>query len=139
MFCHKNHKNNDSVTKKGGPMDITKTIAEMKGEPGFTENVGMILVHNGVVRGWSRKDRSNVEYVEVSPDKEKIEDLRRAYEKKPGIYKILVEAKSGRLKPGDDLLFIVVAGDIRENVKPVLAELLDRVKAEAVNKLEKML
>jgi molybdopterin synthase catalytic subunit len=120
-------------------MDITKTIAEMKGEPGFTENVGMILVHNGVVRGWSRKDRSNVEYVEVSPDKEKIEALRRAYEKKPGIYKILVEAKSGRLKPGDDLLFIVVAGDIRENVKPVLAELLDRVKAEAVNKLEKML
>jgi len=58
--------------------------------------------------------------------------------KKPGIYKILVEAKSGRLKPGDDLLFMVVAGDIRENVKPVLAELLDRVKAEAVNKSEKM-
>ena len=43
---------------------------------------------------------------------------------------------AGRLKPGDDLLFIIVAGDIRENVKPVLAELLDRIKAEAVTKSE---
>ena len=43
-------------------MDITKTINEMKKEPGFADNVGMILVHNGVMRGWSRKDRSNVEY-----------------------------------------------------------------------------
>ena len=58
------------------------------------------------------------------------------YEQKPGIYKVLVEAKSGPLQPGDDLLFIIVAGDIRENVKPVLAELLDRIKAEAVTKKE---
>jgi molybdopterin synthase catalytic subunit len=123
---------------KGASMNITKVIAEMKKKPGFTENVGMILVHNGVVRGWSRKDKTPVEYVDVYPDTGKIESLRTEYEKKPGIYKVLVEAKSGRLKPGDDLLFIVVAGDIRENVKPVLAELLDRVKSEAVNKSEIM-
>lgn len=119
-------------------MDITKAIAEMKKDPEFSKNVGMILVHNGVVRGWSRKDKSPVEYVDVSPDTGKIESLRAEYEKKPGIYKILIEAKSGRLKPGDDLLFIVVAGDIRENVKPVLSELLDRVKSEAVSKSEIM-
>lgn len=40
------------------------------------------------------------------------------------------------LKPGDDLLFLVVAGDIRENVKSVFAELLDRIKSEAVLKQE---
>jgi molybdopterin synthase catalytic subunit len=49
---------------------------------------------------------------------------------------VLVEAKSGTLQPGDALLFIVVVGDIRENVKPVLAELLDRIKSEAVSKTE---
>ena len=54
-------------------MDITKTINEMKKEPSFADSVGMVLVHNGVVRGWSRKDRSNVEYIDVSPDNEKIE------------------------------------------------------------------
>ena len=54
------------------------------------------------------------------------EALAREYSKKQGIYKILVDTKSGHLKPGDDLLFILVAGDIREHVKPVLSELLDR-------------
>ncbi len=118
-------------------MDISKEIAKMKQEPGFKENVGMVLVHNGVVRGWSRGDHSSVTYIDVTPDREKIAALAEEYSKKPGIYKILVEAKDGRLEPGDDLLFIVVAGDIRENVKPVLAELLDRIKAEAVTKAEK--
>ena len=117
-------------------MDITKTINEMKKEPAFADNVGMVLVHNGVVRGWSRKDRSNVEHIDVCPDNEKIEIIRKEFENKPGIYKVVVEAKSGRLKPGDDLLFIVVAGDIRENVKPVLSALLDRIKSEAVKKTE---
>lgn len=96
----------------------------------------MVLVHNGVVRGWSRKDRSNVKYIDVSPDNEKTEIIRKEFENKPGIYKVVVEARSGRLKPGDDLLFIIVAGDIRENVKPVLSDLLDRIKSEAVKKAE---
>jgi molybdopterin synthase catalytic subunit len=49
---------------------------------------------------------------------------------------VVAEARSGRLEPGDDLLFILVAGDIREHVKPVLSDLLDRIKAEAVTKKE---
>lgn len=117
-------------------MDITRTIEQLKQEPGFSENVGMVLIHNGVVRAWSRKDRAHVSSIEVKPDHGRIESLRREYECKPGIYKIIVEAACGTLKPGDDLLYIIVAGDIRENVKPVLAELLDRIKAEAVTKHE---
>ena len=117
-------------------MDISGTIAAMKREPVFAENVGMILVHNGVVRGWSRKDRSPVSSVHVAADKAHIEALRQEYSRRPGIYKVLIECATGALQPGDDLLFIVVAGDIREHVKPVLAELLDRVKAEAVHKSE---
>lgn len=117
-------------------MDINKTIALLKKDPEFSRNVGMILVHNGIVRGWSRNDRMPVKRLEVQADFEKIESLRREYEEKPGIYKVLVEAKSGMFVPGDDLLFIIVAGDIREHVKPVLAELLDRIKKEAVKKTE---
>lgn len=117
-------------------MDISATIARLKKEPGFTEKVGMVLVHNGIVRGWSRAGGAKVGAVDVRPDYGRIEELRAEYEKKPGIFRVLVEARQGRLMPGDDLLFIVVAGDLRENVKPVLAELLDRVKAEAVAKTE---
>lgn len=117
-------------------MDISKSIAQLKKDPDFAANVGMILVHNGVVRAWSRKDKSDVSAVEVTPDLEKIEAIRREIEARPGIFKVLVEAKAGRLQLGDDLLFLVVAGDIRENVKPALADLLDRVKAEAISKRE---
>lgn len=96
----------------------------------------MILIHNGTVRNWSRADRQEVTALETVVDHSHIERLRQEYLERPGIYDIIIEASSGRFLPGDDLLFILVAGDIRENIKPVLAELLDRIKAEAVTKKE---
>ena len=44
--------------KENTLMDINKTLKELKQAPGFTEHVGMMLVHNGVVRGWARKDHA---------------------------------------------------------------------------------
>ena len=117
-------------------MDISKAIKEMKQKEGFVDNVGMVLVHNGVVRSWSRREKGEVTALEVTPDRDKIEEIRRELLERPGIFDIVIEARCGRFQPGDDLLFIIVAGDIRENVKPVLADLLDRVKAEAVSKKE---
>ena len=117
-------------------MDISQKIKALKTRPDFVDKVGMILVHNGVVRSWSRKDKANVTALEVSPDHEKIAALREEYLQHEGIFEIIVEAQQGILRPGDDLLYIVVAGDIREHVKPVLADLLERIKAEAVVKRE---
>jgi molybdopterin synthase catalytic subunit len=117
-------------------MDISQAIAELKKTPGFTENVGMILVHNGVVRGWSRKDHADITAIEITPDYAKIEAIRADIEKRPGIFRALAHANAGRMQPGDDVLFLIVAGDIRENVKPALADLLDRIKSEAVSKRE---
>lgn len=117
-------------------MDITKAIAELKKEPGFTDNVGMMLIHNGVVRAWSRKDHQDVVAVRVKPDHDKINAICKEMEQREGIFRIVAHAAEGDLKPGDDLLFLIVAGDIRENVKSTFAELLDRVKAEAVTKQE---
>ena len=121
-------------------MDISKTIAELKKDPGFGQNVGMVLVHNGVVRGWSRREgQPEVTAVDITVDRDVLERLRREYEKRPGIFRVIVEAHDGHLQVGDDVLFILVAGDVRENVKPVLADLLDRIKAEACKKKEIML
>ncbi len=117
-------------------MDISKTIAKLKKEPGFKEKVGMILVHNGVVRGFARGHGAEVKTLEVTPDYGLIEEICREYSRRPGIFRVLAEAASGVFEPGDDLLFILVAGDIRENVKPVLAEVLDRIKSEALKKKE---
>ncbi len=117
-------------------MDISKTIAGLKERPDFTDNVGMILIHNGTVRNWSRADHSRVIALETRVDHDLVERLRQEYLDRPGIYEIIIEARSGRFQPGDDLLFILVAGDLREHIKPVLSELLDRIKAEAITKQE---
>lgn len=117
-------------------MDISQAIAELKKDPGFAENVGMVLVHNGVVRGWSRKDHGDVVAIEITPDYDRMEEIRKEIEARPGIWRVVAEAREGRLVPGDDVLFLIVAGDIRENVKPALADLLDKIKAEAVGKKE---
>ena len=117
-------------------MDISKTIAAMKQDPEFAENVGMVLIHNGTVRGWSRGDHSPVSQIEVLADEDKVEQIRTQVEQMEGIFRVVVETHSGVMQPGDDLLFLIVAGDIRENVKPALALLLDRIKAEAISKKE---
>lgn len=117
-------------------MDTTKILADLKKRPGFTDNVGMVLVHNGVVRGWKRSDHATVTSMTVTPDREKMHAICRELEQRPGIFYIHAEAEEGELKPGDDVLFLVVAGDIREHVKATFAELLDRIKAEAVIKQE---
>ena len=117
-------------------MDISKTIATMKQDPEFAENVGMVLIHNGTVRGWSRGDHSPVSQIEVLADEDKVEQIRSQIEQMEGIFRVVVETHSGVMQPGDDLLFLIVAGDIRENVKPALALLLDRIKAEAISKKE---
>lgn len=117
-------------------MDISKCIAKLKQEPGFQDQVGMVLVHNGVVRNWSRGDGAPVGRVKVVVDQAKIETIRQEIEARKGIFRVVVEASSGEYLPGDDLLFLVVAGDIRENVKAALADLLDLVKSEAVRKEE---
>ncbi len=117
-----------SLTARGTLLDISKKIAELKKDPGFTENVGMILVHNGTVRRWSRNDRSPVNRIDVSCDQKKIKKICTEAEQLPGIYKVVAEANSGTLKAGDDQMFLIVAGDIRENVKPALCRGLQSLK-----------
>ena len=115
---------------------LNKVLQELKARPGFTDHVGMMLVHNGVVRGWSRKDHAPVSSITVSHDQAKMDAICHEMEQRPGIFAIVAQANGGELQPGDDLLLLVVAGDIRENVKATFAELLDRIKSEAVIKQE---
>ncbi len=117
-------------------MDINKAVNELKQRPGFADNVGMMLIHNGVVRSWSRNDRQDVASVTINPDKEKIDAICRELEQRPGIFAIVNETVEGECKPGDDALMLIVAGDIRENVKATLSELLERVKSEGMAKKE---
>ncbi len=110
-------------------------IETVKTHP-YYHKVGMILCHNGVVRGTSR-DGAPVRVVRVRADRAAIERIVAEQKKRPGIIEILVEVHEGELKVGDDLLAIVVAGDIREHVIPVLVETLNLVKAHGTSKTER--
>ena len=58
-------------------MDTTKILADLKKRPGFAENVGMVLVHNGVVRGWARADHAPVKSMKVSHDRARMDAICR--------------------------------------------------------------
>ena len=116
-------------------MDISKTIAALKAEPGFLEKVGMVLVHNGVARATSRNG-APVASLDVVVDQDLVETIRQEGEAMPGMFRVLVEARAGHFQPGDDLLFIIAAGDIREHVLASLTYTLTRVKSEAITKRE---
>lgn len=117
-------------------MTLDKIVADIKSRPGFEENAGMILLHNGVVRGWSRHGHKKIKAVEVFANELKIGQICQEIGAMPGIFAVTAQANQGVLKPGDDLLYLAVAGDIRENVLAAFTELLNRVKSEGVEKRE---
>jgi molybdopterin synthase catalytic subunit len=116
------------------PMDMNDLINNIKSRPDY-HKVGMILCHNGVVRGTSR-DGTPVVKVTVKAENLAIERIVVEQKKRPGIIEILVQVNEGDLNVGDDLLFIVVAGDIREHVIPVLTDTLNLIKAQGTKKTE---
>jgi molybdopterin synthase catalytic subunit len=59
--------------------------------------------------------------------------------RRPGILDVMVEIREGLLHVGDDIMLIVVAGDIRENVSTALLDTLNRIKAEVTKKDERLI
>ena len=113
-------------------MDINKMIQEIKNQPDF-DKVGMVLCHNGVVRVTSRDGRK-VKGLRVAADHKKLAQILAEQKQKPGILDIRVEiAENQDLSVGDDVMLLLVAGDIRENVIAVLTETLNLIKSTVTN------
>lgn len=116
-------------------MNIASFIDTVKKHPDY-EKVGMILCHNGVVRSTSRDGRK-VSGLKVAVDHEKLRQIIQEQKKRPGIVEILVQIDENKnLSIGDDVMLLVVAGDIRDNVIAVLKDTLDAVKTTVTQKTE---
>jgi molybdopterin synthase catalytic subunit len=110
-------------------------IDSIKKHPDY-HKAGMILCHKGIVRGTSRNGRK-VSGLTISVDDNKLRHVIKTYKRQPGIIEILVEiAGNKRLNVGDDIMLLVVAGDIRENVITVLNDTLNAVKTSVTSKTE---
>lgn len=117
-------------------MDLNKMIERVKKNTDPSK-VGMITSHLGVVRRTSRDGRK-VTSLEVAYDQEALQAVVRDIKQMPGIAEVLVETREGRLNVGEEILAVVVAGDIRENVFPALVNAVNRIKKEASKKKESM-
>jgi molybdopterin synthase catalytic subunit len=123
------------LKKMGVFMDISKMMDAIKRHPDF-DTVGMVLCHNGVVRGTSRDGRG-VKGLRVSVDHRKLDQIVSEQKKRPGIVDIRVKIAEGRdLTIGDDVMLLLVAGDIRENVIAVLTDTLNQIKTTVTKKTE---
>ena len=116
-------------------MGIKQLVHEIKKHPEYAK-AGMILCHNGIVRGASR-DGKAVTGLTVQVDHTRLRSIIEEHKQDPGIIEILVEIREGqRLTVGDDVMYLVVAGDIRENVIYTLHQALDAIKSTATQKTE---
>jgi molybdopterin synthase catalytic subunit len=116
-------------------MDIAGMIAEIRRHSEF-HKAGMLLAHNGVVRATSRDGRK-VKGLRVSVDRERLDRILSEQKKRPGIIDIRVAIAEDRdLAIGDDVMILIVAGDIRENVIAVLTDTLNLIKTTVTEKTE---
>jgi molybdopterin synthase catalytic subunit len=97
--------------------------------------IGMIASHLGIVRATSR-DGVPVERIHVSYDFSAINNIIKDIKLMPGIIEVLVDTREGALEIGDEILAVVIAGDIRENVFNALITAVNRIKTEASRKKE---
>jgi molybdopterin synthase catalytic subunit len=115
-------------------MDIQEMIRRAREHP-EARKVGMIASHLGIVRGTSRDGRP-VTRIEVLYDHEILDGIIKDIKKMPGIIEVLVDTREGFLEIGDEILAVIIAGDIRENVFDALINAVNRIKAEASRKKE---
>jgi|GEM_PF-104242 molybdopterin synthase catalytic subunit len=114
-------------------MELEALIKEIKKNKEIGK-AGMILTHTGLVRETSREGRQ-VEKLKIDPDFNIIEKIVEKNKKRKGIIDIKYYMHDkGILSVGDELMHIVVAGDIRENTIEALTETLNEIKKSAVVK-----
>lgn len=116
-------------------MNVDAKIKAIQKHPD-SERIGMILTHTGIVRGYSRSGRK-VSSIQMRVDAESLEGIIQTHKHMPGIVEVLVEITDEvRLFPGERIMTVLVAGDIRENVLAAMASIIDAVKQEVSHKTE---
>ena len=121
---------------------IDTWLAEAKSHKDAAK-IGMYLTHNGVVRETAkakvRQDETNTRPVcgmLFSYDAQKIDAVIADTYAMDGIYYIKVWLNEGQLTVGDDLMYVLIGGDIRPRVIDAMQYLVSRIKNECVTEVE---
>jgi molybdopterin synthase catalytic subunit len=116
-------------------MNITSMLEEIKKHPDYPK-AGMILCHNGVVRATTREGEA-VTGLSIVVDHVRLAQIVEQQKLTPGIVEILVHIEEKKpLAVGDDVMFLLVAGDIRDTVIKTLTDTLNLIKSDATEKTQ---
>ena len=127
----------ESHLERGGtssPPSLDGWLEQLKGGAGAA-GVGMYLAHNGVVRGHSRAGET-VGGMVLAVDRARLAGVLETAGRREGIVAVRAWVNEGRLVVGDDIMRVLVAGDIRENVFPTLQDLVREIKTTVVRETE---
>ena len=126
---------------------IDAWLAEAKADPSFRA-CGMYLIHNGTVRETPKAEVRGVETDGVAPgqkvggmvfsyDRDKVEAAIAATRQMPGIGYVRAWLNEGELSVGDDIMLVLIGGDIRPRVIDALQALVGTIKNECVSEIER--
>ena len=128
---------------KKTPPSMDAWLREAKQDPS-AEKIGMYLVHNGTVRKSPKaqvregvQNLSRVEGMYFSYDEEKVNVAVREALQLEGIYYIRTWLNEGELEVGDDIMYVLIGGDIRPRVVDALQFLVEKIKTECVVETER--
>ena len=71
-----------------------------------------------------------------SYDEKKVEAAIQSVYEMEGIYYIRTWLNSGKMNVGDDLMYVMIGGDIRPHVVAALETLVGKIKTECVTETE---
>ena len=105
--------------------------------------IGMYLTHNGVVRRSAKakvrfgdETAADVQGMTFSYDRAKVDAVIADTYRMDGIHYIRVWLNEGELEVGDDIMYVLIGGDIRPRVVDALHYLVGRIKNECVVETE---
>lgn len=129
--------------RKSTPPSMDAWLAEAKAHESAPK-IGMYLTHNGIVRQSARakvrlgaQDTKPVTGMYFSYDREKVDAVIAETYNLEGIYYIKVWLNEGELSVGDDIMYVLIGGDIRPHVVDALQYLVGRIKSECVTEEER--
>lgn len=126
---------------------IDQWLTEAKADPSF-RGCGMYLIHNGTVRETPKAQVRGIKTDGVEPghkvgsmvfgyDADKVEAAVVQARQMPGIGYVRVWLNEGELAVGDDIMLVLIGGDIRPHVIDALQKLVGTIKNECVSEVER--
>ncbi len=138
--CGEHHHHHEQRHGERPSMDVW--LREARALPD-ADKVGMYLSHTGVVRGSARarvrqgdESAPDVLGMDFDYDEALLESILAETQAMEGIYHVRLWLARGRLKVGDDIMCVLIGGDIRPHVADAMQHLLDRVKNDCVREIE---